>query len=51
MLLALKPAYCVLYQIPNLNSREKAKDCNKHIYREREREDTERTETDKDRQV
>lgn len=37
MLLALKPAYCVHYQIPNLNSREKAKDCNKHINRERER--------------
>lgn len=49
MLLALKPAYCVLYQIPNLNSREKAKDCNNHINRERERTQREQRQTKTDR--
>lgn len=46
MLLALKPAYCVLYQIPNLNSRKKQSTVT-NTYTAREKENTEAA----DRQV
>lgn len=46
MLLALKLAYCVLYQIPNLNSRKKQSTVT-NTYTAREKENTETAETDR----